>query len=1326
MKRRTISMLLVACMTISMLAAIAAPALAASGDLPSTMWVSPSDTNGIPVRIELNPDVSSSGGYPGGCNPGGGGGAGTSSTAYNLFLPGDAVPSECFFSWDDGLEASDGESTYESGSLPIPAPGETKTFTFTNEAGTSTHFDVTVYQGAAEVPPVFIQIDESQGTIAAMNNDQDHETTCTGEIYIDGVKYAMPQMKGRGNSSWMMAKTKKPYNVTLSSKVNLLGIDSEKTKKWSFLANCDEPSLLRDQLGYDMAHAMGVGLDSAQADVWMNGKYLGIYLITPKYDSFVPKNGFLIENDNYKEDPVENGGDPSFDLEGLIYSSHPAEYDYNRITVKKIGDNLLDGGVENVETLKAAGERIRIYTQEVWDAIRSADGCNSQGNYYADYIDMRSWATMYLLQDYIKNYDFCGGSIFFHRDGQTEADKLYAGPLWDLDLGFGCPQKNSTLGSQLDLQDGTGWFVRNVADSPKNSIFKVVGRHEDFMEEVSRVYNLYRPVFDNAPAHLEELAQNIRASAEMNKVVTANEQQSTLYMRAQAVKQSGTEYEQVYKATNTWRDYVDNVKTYVTARSAFVRDNLSDGSEEGFPALFQPGTNCSVTVYDTQDLSGAGTENPTSAYARNAETGQIDVSGEGQINFKVDLKTGWQIKSVTVEPAENFKNLKSLDEAGADNAYRITKITGPLTVRIETEEIVCEHEFVDGVCIHCGAAAMQASFVCGEGATIDVLKMPNLDGEIFENAASAFPRASATGEIDISGEGQVNFVVNVAEGYRLESIAVEPASNYKNFKLPDETLIPNGYRITKMTGSVTVTVKTADDGGCEHDYNAVKTPATCTAQGFTTYTCSKCGDSYVSDYTAKNDHDYVNGVCTVCGEKLLNVAIFCGEGASVTVLETQKESGPRIENAVAANPRNGDTGQIDCSGEGQVNFVVSVAEGYELDSVTAEPAEAYKNLKGPEDTGIENGYRITKVKGDFTIFVKVINPGDPGHVHEYKAVITAPTCTEKGYTTYTCSCGDAHIGDEVAALGHDYQAVVTEPTCTEGGFTTHTCARCGDSYISDAAAALGHDFKNGVCTRCGEKETVPPPQVDKTALNEAVAAADEIDKTKYTEDSVKAFEEALKAARDVQTREDVTQDEVRKAAEDLRAAIEALAEKSDDFLFEDVKDPNKFYYDAVYWAYYADPQITKGTDDTHFGPDNPCTRGHVVTFLWRAAGCPAPKSTKTPFSDLKKDAFYEKAVAWAVEEGITKGLTDTTFGPDATCTRGQIVTFLWRFKGEPAPADAATPFKDVNSDAYYMNAVAWAVEEGVTKGLSDTAFGPEATCTRGQVVTFLCRAAGEE
>ena len=98
----------------------------------------------------------------------------------------------------------------------------------------------------------------------------------------------------------------------------------------------------------------------------------------------------------------------------------------------------------------------------------------------------------------------------------------------------------------------------------------------------------------------------------------------------------------------------------------------------------------------------------------------------------------------------------------------------------------------------------------------------------------------------------------------------------------------------------------------------------------------------------------------------------------------------------------------------------------------------------------------------------------------------------------------------------------------------------------------------------------------------------------------------------------------------------------------------------VYWAYYADPQITNGKTATTFGPDDPCTRGHVVTFLWRAAGCPAPEKAETPFTDLKPGAFYEKAVAWAVAGKVTNGMTATTFAPDGTCTRGQVVTFLYR------------------------------------------------------------------
>ena len=173
--------------------------------------------------------------------------------------------------------------------------------------------------------------------------------------------------------------------------------------------------------------------------------------------------------------------------------------------------------------------------------------------------------------------------------------------------------------------------------------------------------------------------------------------------------------------------------------------------------------------------------------------------------------------------------------------------------------------------------------------------------------------------------------------------------------------------------------------------------------------------------------------------------------------------------------------------------------------------------------------------------------------------------------------------------------------------------------------------------------------------------------------------------------------------------------------FTDVAE-GAYYYDAVLWAVEHDPQITKGTDATHFSPDATCTRGQVVTFLWRAAGAPEPTMALNPFSDVKEGAFYYKAVLWAVQTGITKGVDATHFGPDRDCTRGQVVAFLHRAQGTPAPGSSVNPFVDVAEGAFYYDAVLWAVEKNVTKGTSETTFSPDATCTRGQIVTFLYRA----
>ena len=170
--------------------------------------------------------------------------------------------------------------------------------------------------------------------------------------------------------------------------------------------------------------------------------------------------------------------------------------------------------------------------------------------------------------------------------------------------------------------------------------------------------------------------------------------------------------------------------------------------------------------------------------------------------------------------------------------------------------------------------------------------------------------------------------------------------------------------------------------------------------------------------------------------------------------------------------------------------------------------------------------------------------------------------------------------------------------------------------------------------------------------------------------------------------------------------------------FTDVKEGD-FFYDSVLWA--VNKGVTSGLSATQFGPSAGCTRAQVVTFLWRAAGKPAPTTTDNPFKDVAEGQYYYDAVLWAVENGITTGLSADSFGPNVNCNRGQIVTFLWRAMGKPIPTSQNNPFADVSDSQYYYDAVLWAVEKGVTTGVGKNAFAPNQTCTRGQIVTFLYR-----
>ena len=239
--------------------------------------------------------------------------------------------------------------------------------------------------------------------------------------------------------------------------------------------------------------------------------------------------------------------------------------------------------------------------------------------------------------------------------------------------------------------------------------------------------------------------------------------------------------------------------------------------------------------------------------------------------------------------------------------------------------------------------------------------------------------------------------------------------------------------------------------------------------------------------------------------------------------------------------------------------------------------------------------------------------------------------------------------------------------------------------------------------------------VYKADLAEAIEAAEAVEAVRYVDVAAlnKALEEAKKAT------ESDDQAVIDGAEDALRKAMAELVE----FRFDDVKNDAKYYFAPVYWAYTHDPQITKGTSASQFSPDESCTRAQAVTFLWRAMGCEKAEKAAS-FSDVPADAYYADAVAWAVEKGITTGTSPERFSPDDTCTRAQVVTFLWRCAGK-AKAEKAATFTDVPADTYFTDAVAWAQENAITTGTSAEHFSPDAECTRGQIVTFLYRALQE-
>ena len=453
-------------------------------------------------------------------------------------------------------------------------------------------------------------------------------------------------------------------------------------------------------------------------------------------------------------------------------------------------------------------------------------------------------------------------------------------------------------------------------------------------------------------------------------------------------------------------------------------------------------------------------------------------------------------------------------------------------------------------------------------------------------------------------------------------------------------------------------------------------PMTCTRDGYEVYTCTY----------------WENGV-------------QCGHVEEVV---TQPATGHHSEIDMIEYPTCTEGGKTfyHCDNEwcDNPNYVVyTEPKGHDLDNL--------ENREYKEPTCTEEGY-VKGVCPDCGEYVSETIPAR-GHNTKYMELVTAPTCTKEGL--YKGECPDCGFRTQqvVPALGHDwdeghytrrptqttdgtivytckrcheqrvetvqklihthsYETVVTAPTCTQQGYTTYSCAGCGDTYTDDFVPALGHSWDAG-------RVTTP-------------ATA--------TTDGVKTFT----CTRCGETRKEV---------------IPATGEPTPPPVsFVDVP-PNEYYAAPVAWA--VSKGVTNGIDPTHFGPDAFCTRGQAVTFLYRAAGSPAVSGTN-PFADVHEDDYFYKAVLWAVSRNITNGTDPTHFSPEDTCTRGHIVTFLHRANGSVPASGQTNPFADVASGVWYYQPVLWAVSKNITNGTDPTHFSPDSFCTRGQIVTFLYRA----
>ena len=555
----------------------------------------------------------------------------------------------------------------------------------------------------------------------------------------------------------------------------------------------------------------------------------------------------------------------------------------------------------------------------------------------------------------------------------------------------------------------------------------------------------------------------------------------------------------------------------------------------------------------------------------------------------------------------------------------------------------------------------------------------------------------------------------------------------------------------------------------EHEWEIYEEPATCTGPGMRCKICVNCGRSQDYESIGILGHDFSQwnvvqepdcnsegleqSLCSRCTEILTRpipavthvyeaevVPPGCetdGYSMSVCTLCGDRKK----TDIVTASGHTYEETKVDptCKAEGYTLQVCAVCGDRQKTNIVSALGHTYEETK-VEPTCKAEGYTLREcgVCGEQEKAETLEALG-----HQYEETVVEPTCKKEGHTILICRvCGDETKTAVTAAKEHAYQVTKVEPTCEKEGYTEAMCSECGKTEKTDSLPPLGHTFESDtveptckaegytlrVCGVCGEREReniVPALGHDyqETVVAPTCTARG------YTRHHCSRCGDAYRTditeklgheyGEGVETKEPTLTTMGRVTYTCIRCA-DSYTETTPKWSnpFLDV-DKKAYYFTPVLWA--SNTGITTGTSAETFSPEGSCTRGQVVTFLWRMAGEPMPRSGQAGFADVPADAYYAEAVYWAVEQGITNGVGDGAFAPDRICTRCEVVTFLHRYLGSPKPGQEEG-FRDVPRDAYFHGSVYWAYEQSITQGIAPDQFAPYETCTRAQIVTFLYRA----